>query len=159
MQVMVGTRMEVRVDTLEKKVKEIREQVGTVDSRVGALTTNVDSVEGQLGAIAKFKKEIRNMMRASSHGKNTEAVTSSPIVMEVQSATPRVVARPTVGEDKEREKSPDPVETTATTTPLREEVCNRQLELSIFSGEDLFGWLARAKRYFLINGITDKEKI
>ena len=101
MQVMVGTRMEVRVDTLEKKVKEIREQVGTVDSRVGALTTNVDSVEGQLGAIAKFKKEIRNMMRASSHGKNTEAGTSSPIVMEVQSATPRVVSRPTVGEDKE----------------------------------------------------------
>ena len=82
--------MEGRVDVLEKKVKEIWEQVGAVDSRVGLLIAKMDSVEGQLGPITEFMKEIRNMMPASNQGKNVEAGTSSLAAMEVQSATPQV---------------------------------------------------------------------
>ena len=101
--------------------------------------------------------EIRNM--TNSPEKNTEAGTSSPGVMEVQSATPKKAqSTPTAGEGNERGWMPEVVETTATITPLREEVCNRRLEIPVSTGEDPFGWLARAGRYFLINGITDKEK-
>ena len=135
---MVSTRMEARVDTLEKEFKEIREQVGMVDSRVGALTAKVDRVKGQLGAITEFMREIRNMMKASNHGKNTE-VGTSPVVMEVQSATPRLVQKPTDMENKEQEKTPEPREITANVTSSGEEGSHRRLELPIFSGEDPFG--------------------
>ena len=151
--------MEVRVNTLEKEVKEIREQVRVVDSRFGALMTEVDSVEGQLRAIMEFMKEIRNLMKVGGYGKSTEAGTSSQGVGEIQSATPRAVPRPMVREDKEHEKSPKMVETTTIVTLVREEICNRRLKILIFIGEDPFSWLAKAKRYFLINGITDKEKV
>ena len=129
-----------------------------MDSRVGSLTAKMDSVKGQLGAIIEFMKEIQNMMRTNIHSKNAEAGTSSPATMEVQSATPHVVP-PMVGDDREREKSPDLVETTTTVASIREQVCNWRLEISIFAGEDPFGWLARTERYFLINGITNKDKI
>ena len=50
------------------------------------------------------------------------------------------------------------METTTIVAFIREEACNRRLEIPIFAKEDPFGWLARAERYFLINGITDKDK-
>ena len=43
---MVNTRMEARVDTMEREVREIREQVGIMDSKVEALMVKVDSVDG-----------------------------------------------------------------------------------------------------------------
>ncbi|CAM8929105.1 unnamed protein product [Rhodiola kirilowii] len=36
---------------------------------------------------------------------------------------------------------------------------HRKLELPIFQGDDIHGWLHRAERYFLINGLTDYEKL
>ena len=99
---MVNTRMEARVDTIEREVREIREQVGIMDSKVGALTVNVDSVEGQQGAITKFMREIKNMIKANNHEKNIEAGTSSLGVMEVQSATPKKAqSTPITGEGNE----------------------------------------------------------
>ena len=81
----------------------------------------MDGVEGQLGAITEFMREIKNMMKASNHGKNTEVGTSSPVVMEVQSATPRLVQKPTDMENKEQEKTPEPREITANVTSSGEE--------------------------------------
>lgn len=35
----------------------------------------------------------------------------------------------------------------------------RKLEMLIFSGEDPDGWLFQAKRYFDVNGLSEKEKL
>ncbi|XP_061360057.1 uncharacterized protein LOC133304100 [Gastrolobium bilobum] len=35
----------------------------------------------------------------------------------------------------------------------------RKLELPVFSGEDVFGWLNKVERYFRVNGLTDTEKL
>ena len=43
---MVNTRMEARVDTMEREVREIREEVGIMDSKVEALMVKVDTVDG-----------------------------------------------------------------------------------------------------------------
>lgn len=35
----------------------------------------------------------------------------------------------------------------------------RSLEAPYFTGDDLYGWIYRAKRYFEINQISDEEKL
>lgn len=41
----------------------------------------------------------------------------------------------------------------------RGEFCGKKLELPIFQGKDLYGWVFRAKRYFTMNEIEDEEWI
>lgn len=42
---------------------------------------------------------------------------------------------------------------------IHDEMRPRRLELHLFSGDNPYGWLNRAERYFHFNAIDDKDKL
>ncbi|XP_059306831.1 uncharacterized protein LOC132058301 [Lycium ferocissimum] len=130
---MVSTRMEGRIEGLEKTMDEVQEEIGSVRNYLGQLRDWMQ------------KKKDEHDAEILQHMKGKSVVQEDPIkdvdVMAENSSNRRG--------DGFREVQPQ----------FRGETHPRRLELPLFSGDNLYGWLNRAERYFHFNGIDDKNKL
>ncbi|KAF7842448.1 Retrotransposable element Tf2 [Senna tora] len=129
---MVGTRMEGRVDSVEKNVGEVKENVTVLQGEVTEIKRDVNSlkesvleIKDSLARLEKKNTDVNELDRSEGSGSHGGGGNNEQHVGEPNG--------------KEGEKY-------------------RKLELPIFDGEAI-GWLFRVERYFSLNHMNEGEKL
>ncbi|XP_009797900.1 uncharacterized protein [Nicotiana sylvestris] len=130
---MVSTTMEGRIEGLEKTMNEVQEEIGSVRDYLGQLREWMQK---------KDEHDAEILQHMKGNPKNQADPTKEAEIMAENSGNQ--------GGDGQRE---------GVQPQFRDETRPRRLELPLFSGDNPYGWLNRAERYFHFNGIDDKDKL
>ncbi|KAF7807919.1 Retrotransposable element Tf2 [Senna tora] len=130
---MVRTRMESRVDSVEKNVGEMKGDVTVLQGEVTEIKNDVNSLKEWVleikDCLARLeKKQIEEHEQDRGEGSGSH------------------------GGDNDREQRTDE-------SSGKEVDKHRKLELPIFDGEEAIGWLFKVERYFSLNRMQDGEKL
>ncbi|XP_024028604.1 uncharacterized protein LOC112093764 [Morus notabilis] len=129
-----------RISGVEEEVEAIRENVwlmGAMVDHVPQLQEDVVALGIQIGGVQGSLLRLEAMM-----GRHLEAQPPNPQRRE-----------PVRDRDRRlQNESPERVRG-------RNDHRGRRLELPIFQGDDPYGWMFRAERYFAINGVEEGEKV
>ncbi|KAJ1405498.1 hypothetical protein SESBI_25852 [Sesbania bispinosa] len=129
---MVCTRMEARMERLEKLIEEERiQERSDRESFKSWVQQSMKDWEEQDERLRNLEDMISTLLQNSQVERNTRE---------------RIEGRPGGAVGFGAEKS------------IREERW-RKLEIPLFSGEDAFGWLSRVERYFQMKGVTEGERL
>ena len=129
-----------RISSLEGGLDSVRETVqmlGAMVDHVPQLQEEVHVLGAQLGDVQGALHRLEALM-----GRHLEAQVPAP-------------PRRELGRDREPRRqnvSPDPGR-------AWQEHRGRRLELPIFQGDDPYGWVFRAERYFAINGVDGEDRV
>ncbi|PHU03106.1 hypothetical protein BC332_28357 [Capsicum chinense] len=129
---MVSTRMDGRIDGLEKTMGEVEDEIGSVRDYMEQL---------RLCMQKKYEHDAEILQHMKGKSKVQADLIKDTDMMAENNNNRR--------SDEFREVQP----------PFREETRPRRLKLPLFSGDNLYRWLNRAERYFHFNPIDDKEKL
>nr|XP_016495663.1 PREDICTED: uncharacterized protein LOC107814725 isoform X3 [Nicotiana tabacum] len=130
---MVSTRMEGRIEGLEKTMNEVQEEIGAVRDYLGQLREWMQ----------KKDKHDAEILRYMMGNPKTQVDPTKEAEMMAENSGNQ-------GGDGQRE---------GFQPQFRDETRPRRLELPLFSGDNPYGWLNRAECYFHFNGIDDKDKL
>ena len=112
-------------------------------------------MEGKIEALERITEQAQKAQAEMAERLSGMEATLANILASLQGrrtpSPPRGRGEETSGDqgktgDDEKEKQP-------------EALSHRKLELPLFDGEDPLGWIFKVERYFMVNGVTEAEKV
>lgn len=131
----MATRMESRVEQLERVVDEIQRKQDEIQRKQAESNEKLTGVD----TTGKTILEQLNEFRATFNATGNNQIPTRPPQTEPQS------------EEHDRRRAEE--------TGQNEVPKYRKLELPLFSGEDPLGWIFRIERYFTANALSEPEKL
>ncbi|EXB30871.1 hypothetical protein L484_012401 [Morus notabilis] len=126
--------MEGRLEFVEKDVGELKSNVGELKGIVGQLSEDI-------GVMKEYIKELTGWMRTGGH--------ANP---------PAEQARASASNGREGGDATTAANRSGySPAPSAEESRFCRIEIPLFNGEDLHGWLFRLERYFQVQRVDDAE--
>lgn len=145
---MVATRSDSKMEEVEKEIGEVKQDLNKLKSYVDVIKEYLEELRGWM---VKSSDKLDALL-LQSKGKQ-------PMIQESPQASALGANAGATSGDGDMENVPVAVNNKETVTVVRDEVKTdsgiRKLELPLFNGEDLYGWVFRVERYFQFNNIDE----
>ena len=135
---MVNTRMEGRVDGLERAMEEVQRWQKVEGERLNRMETTLQRVTDE--RLAGIERTLNRLLDRLERRR---------------SPTPEGEGR----RNGDHQGGDDESQGEGEGGGQPEGAKHRKLELPIFEGEDPLGWIFRVERYFTVNGVTEAERL
>ncbi|KAK9033095.1 hypothetical protein V6N11_018133 [Hibiscus sabdariffa] len=123
-----------------------------MDGKIEGLEKTMEDVQGDIVQMKDFLGQLQTWME-----KKDEIDTE--ILRQVKGKS-TILSYPPIGNEVMAENSDEQgFASRLEAIQRREEIRPQKLELPIFSGDNPYGWLNRAERYFHFNGIANEDKL